>query len=43
MYHGLGKVLLEGNGAFRWLVARVARCHVSDPGAEYLSRFSMYP
>lgn len=32
--HGLGKVLLEGNGVFRWLVARTAWCHVSHPGAE---------
>jgi len=41
VYPWLGKVLLEGNYAFESLVARAARNHVSDPGAEYLCRFSM--
>ena len=42
VYPWLGKVLLEGNYAFKWLVARAAGCHVSDLGAEYLRGFSMY-
>lgn len=41
VYPWLGKVLLEGNYAFKWL-AGAAGCHVSDPGAEYFCKFSMY-
>lgn len=43
VYYWLGKVLLEGNGAFGWLVARVGRCHVSDSGAEYCADSPFIP
>lgn len=42
VYPRLGKVLLEGNYAFKWLVSRAAGCLVSDPRDEYLCKFSMY-
>lgn len=41
VYPWLAKVLLEGNYAFKWLVAGAAGCHVSYLGAEYLCKFSV--
>lgn len=41
VYPWLGKVPLKGSYTFKWLVASAAGCHVPDPGAEYLCKFSV--